>query len=91
MHNQWDNINEESQPMKVFGHWFPRSKLQVARTVLSKPIGMSIIGPCKKLRLKLKKDSAECGAMNNDKNKCVKKKKCVWLRSTKVAGEGKCV
>ena len=39
----------------------------------------------------MKKDSEECGALNNDKKKCIKKKKCVWLRNTKVAGEGKYV
>ena len=39
----------------------------------------------------MKKDSEECGALDNDKKKCIKKKKCVWLRNTKVAGEGKCV
>ena len=88
---QWDDIKEESLPMKVFGHWFPNSKKQIAQGCFDKPITCPVIGQCKKLRMKKKLDDKECNAFADKKAECVKQNKCVWLRDTKNKGKGKCV
>ena len=88
---QWDDIKEESLPMKVFGHWFPNSKKQIAQGCFDEPITCPVIGQCKKLRMKKKLDDKECNAFADKKAECVKQNKCVWLRDTKNKGKGKCV
>ena len=82
---------EKSEPMKVFGHWFPHSKTNVAQACFDEPISCPVIGQCKKLRMKQKKDDKECNAFNDKRKKCIKQTKCIWLRDTKNKGKGKCV